>query len=374
MVRQSRRSQPHARRVCQGGHSGLPSRYVYDEAEGVIRARTDIEEPSADLMQAYDCNDLLPEDSEFAYADLAPGRLPVSYYIDTRDHHLLDVGLDYGPAGAHVGRVMYWNFIPEGEWDAYLADTEGKFGKPDLVQSDKEGMKAIWCETGDAKCADDYDFRHRIVLSWGRYKDRDGEVRPSGRLFIDKGYPLEEEETNAFAQAALSDQEAGKKLFEQCRYATQSFTEQPDFERHLGNMVGILASWSSAISEPRMVDAKFFLAVGLDGRKLIADHDCAMRRQSGLRDMQCNDQSPFRWMRNKDELTILAMRDVSVTSHRTQSGSLSTERLIYCLIRHEPFGSYDLIWSGESLIDLSNWLAAGEQRNRQRGEQCTFTS
>lgn len=48
------------------------------EAEAVIRARTNIEEPSADLMQAYDCNDLLPQDSEFAYEDLAPDRLPVS--------------------------------------------------------------------------------------------------------------------------------------------------------------------------------------------------------------------------------------------------------------------------------------------------------
>lgn len=344
------------------------------EAEAVIRAMSDIEEPLSGLMRGYDCNDLLPQGSNLAYETMAPAKVPVSYYIDTRDHHLLDVGFEYSPTGTRVARIMYWSFLPGSDWEAYLAFAKEKFGRPDLVRSENDDITAIWCEKGDPKCADDYGYRHRIVLRWEHHKDENGLTQPDGRLSVERGMWLEDEYTKSFGEKARRDPVGGKRLFDQCREAVGTFTERTDFERHLGDMAGSLRSWSPAINEPRLIENNLFRSIGLDAKTVMTAHDCAMRRQSGLRDFDCHDRSIFRWMRNKNNLWLLAMRDLVTAGHATPSGTISSESRVYCLVRHEPFGPYELVWAGASLVDLSRWLSAGEQPNQQLGGQCQFSS
>lgn len=342
------------------------------DAEAIIRARNDVEEPLAELMKAYDCNQLVPGDSGLAYSAMAIARLPATYYVDTRDHHLLDVSFRHGPAGAEVQGVTYWNFLPGRDWSDYLSYAEARFGPPDIVRSENDEIDAIWCEDGDPKCAHDYYYRHRIILSWKHRKDAQGEQHRYGLLSLYQSLWLGDDWEKAAAVNARKDPAAGKEMFERCRYAVRTFTERAAFEGHLGDMVGTLASWSPPISEPRLVDRTMFRAIGLDSRTVTQSHDCAMRYQAGLRDRRCNERSMFRWLRVKGDFYLFAMRDVSEEGYLTQSGTISRERRVYCLVRYDHFGSHDLVWSGESLVDLSRWLAAGEQRSKRPGRHCSF--
>lgn len=340
------------------------------EAEAVIRAMSDIEEPLSNLMQGYDCNDLLPQGSDLAYETLTPRKVAVSYYIDTRDHHFLDVGFEYSPTGTRVARIMYWHFLPDSDWAGYLAFSIKKFGRPDFIRTEKEHNTAIWCEKGDKKCTDDYGYRHRIVLRWEQPADEHGATKPYGRLSVERGLWLEDEYTKAFGEQAKRDPVSGRKLFDQCREFVGTFTERAGFERHLGDMVGPLRTWSPAMSEPRLIDDKLFQPMGLDAKSVMMAHDCAMRRQSGLRDFDCDDRSVFRWMRNKENLWLFAMRDLAPPGRSPPSGTISSESRVYCLVTHEPFGPYELVWAGESLVDLARWLASGEQRKRRKPVPC----
>jgi len=343
------------------------------EAEAVIRAMSDIEEPLSSLIRGYDCNDLLPQDSDLAYESLKPRKVPVSYFIDTRDNHLLDVIFEYSPTGTRVARIMYWDFLPNSDWADYMAFARKKFGRPDFIKTEKEHITAIWCEKGDKKCEDNYGYRHRIVLRWDHHTDETGMTKRYGALFVERGRWLEDEYTKAFGEQAKKAPASGEKLFEQCRNGVGTFTERADFERHLGDLIGPLRTWSPAISEPRLIDDELFWPMGLDAKSVMMAHDCAMRRQAGLRDFVCNDRSAFRWMRHKDDLWLFAMRDLSPAGRTPPSGTISSESRVYCLVRHEPFGPYDLVWAGESLVDLSRWLANGGKHDRQTPVPCKLS-
>lgn len=342
------------------------------EADVITRDRFDLDEPSGELIPAFNCGALLPKKSDGDYEQLQNRRYPISYFIDDRSHHRYDLFFESTPMGTHIYSIYYFNFVPKGSWTTHLSFATGRYGKPDIVRADGLHMSAIWCERGDKKCGTD-DYRQRLVLNWNPSRDQGSPG--SSYMIWEKAHRDDEDYEDDYAAIAEQDPAKGQVLFKQCMYAADTFADDADLDGHLGNSIAGLSNWSPAISEPRLIGKDLLKAVGFEVEGLMSRHNCAIRRRAGYVDSTCGDRSEFRWMRSKGPLSLFALRDVGPKSYRTRTGSLTNEKRYYCVVWRE--GEVQrIVWAGESLIDFREWFKnnSDDEADRQSATNCAPTS
>lgn len=323
------------------------------EAESIIRKLRQIEEPWSEPQTAFDCSLLLSEDSDDQRDSGARPVVPISYYIDAVDHHVLDVFFAATPEGARVSGIWLWNHKRGASWASYLADAIARFGAPDRVRPVPEngGMSATWCLAGGAEC--ESKEAPSVRLSWVPRAGRKGGQTTSGILVLAGGWELEEGQTEEFlSELYKTNPEKARVQYQRCRALTDNLEGPWAVDAHLAGLSPVLDGWSPAVGEPRLVHGGLFTAIDEDAEAVIRQHSCAIRRSAGVNDLACDARSEFRWVRQKDDLSVVAMRDLSVESTVTPSGTSNNERRVYHLVRHGA-GKYERLWSGESLLALS---------------------
>ncbi|HWU73475.1 MAG TPA: hypothetical protein VN137_08305 [Sphingomonas sp.] len=330
---------------------GLRLGMTLPAVEAFMRARDDLNPPSASYTDEVDC-DYLASDASGSDSNVhATPQTVESYSFQVANYGFYSVHFYQLPSATVADTIEYREHRATRDWAYYLAEAELRYGKADYVYKGRtpyDGIEAGWCERGATECSHDL-YNDRLTLTY--YSHTADQVEPGDGLDwrLDAPDQLLRKREDDETELARSKTAAGRRLLARCRARAAALPGEDAQNRYVLALIGDGMANSPPIMDSKKVPATVFAALGIDPRQYRRG-SCFMSNDVLIDDPDCKSYYAvsFRWARRMGASWVVATR--------TGGGTLRDQ---FYVVRPQKSGRFKKVWWSETLTSLSAWRKAG---------------